>query len=60
MSLDSISVARVRRDIYYLTSGKMKGKRKCWKIKMKKRRKMKLMIRSRKCRENAQFMHATW
>ena len=26
----------------------MKGKRKCWKIKMKKRRKVKLMKRSRK------------
>ena len=34
--------------IYYLTSGKLKGKWKCWKIKMKKRRKMKLMKRSRK------------
>ena len=33
---------------YYLTSGKLKSRRKCWKIKMKKRRKMKLMKRSRK------------
>ena len=47
LSLDSISSARVRRVIYYLTSGKMKGKRKCWKIKMKKRKKVKLMKRSR-------------
>ena len=34
--------------LYYLTSGKMKGRRKCWKIKMNKRRKVKLMKRSRK------------
>ena len=43
-----ISSARVRRVIYDLTSGKLKGRRKCWKIKMKKRRKVKLMKRSRK------------
>ena len=48
LSLDPISSATVRRVIHYLTSGKMKGRRKCWKIKMKKRRKVKLMKRSRK------------
>ena len=34
--------------IYYLTSGKMKGRRKCWKILMNERRKVKMMKRSRK------------
>ena len=48
LSLDSISSATVRRVIYFLTSGKMKGRRKCWKMKMKKKRKVKLMKRSRK------------
>ena len=47
LSSDPISSARVRSDISYLTSGKMKGRRKCWKIKMKKR-KVKLMKKSRK------------
>ena len=35
-------------DNFYLTSGKLKGRRKCWKIKMKKRRNVKLVKRSRK------------
>ena len=48
LSLDPISSATVRRVIDYLTSRKMKGGRKYWKIKMKKRRKVKLMGRSRK------------
>ena len=48
LSIGPISLARVHRDIYYLTSRKMKGRRKCWKIKMKKRRKVKVMKRSRK------------
>ena len=48
LSLDPISLARVHRDIYYLTSAKVKGRRKCWKIRMKRRRKVKLMKRSRK------------
>ena len=48
LSLDPISSATVRRVIYYLTSGKVEGRRKCWKINMKKRRKVKLMKRSRK------------
>ena len=47
LSLDPISSATVRKVIYYLTSGKMKGRRKCWKIKIK-RRKVKLMKKSRK------------
>ena len=40
-----ISSATVRRVIYYLNSGKMQGRRKCWKM---KRRKVKLMKKSRK------------
>ena len=48
LSLDPISSAAVRRALVYLTSGKMKRRRKCWKLKMKKRRKVKLMKRSRK------------
>ena len=40
LSLDTISSATVCRVIYNLTSGKMKGRRKCWKIKMKKRKKV--------------------
>ena len=43
LSVDPIYLARVHRGSYYLTSGKN-----CWKIKMKKRRKVKLMKRSRK------------
>ena len=38
----------MHRVVCYLISGKMKGKRKCWKIRMKKRKKVKLMRRSRK------------
>ena len=60
LSLDPISSATVRRVIYYLTSEKMKGWRKCWKIKMKRKRKVKLMKRSKKSERNAQLMHATW
>ena len=48
LSLDTISSATVRRVIYNLTSGKMKGRKKCWKIKMKKRKNVKLMKTSRK------------
>ena len=48
LSLDPISSAMVRRVVYYLTSGKMKGRRKCWKIKMKKRRKVKMTKKARK------------
>ena len=48
LSLDPISSATVRKAVNNLTTGKMKGRRKCWKIKMKKRRKVKLMKRSRK------------
>ena len=58
-SLDSISSATVRRVIYYLTSRKLKGRRKCWKIRMKKRRKVKLMKKLNEARENAQPTHAT-
>ena len=48
LSLDPISSARVHRVICYFTSGKMKGRRTCRKIRMKKGRKVKLMIWSRK------------
>ena len=48
LSLDPITSATVRRVIYYLSSRNLKGRRKCWKLRMKKRRKMKLMKRSRK------------
>ena len=48
LSLDSISSAIVHRGFYNLTSGKLKVRRKCWKMKMKKRRKVELMKRSRK------------
>ena len=47
LSVDPISSARVQRVICYLTSGKLKGSKKCWNIKMKKRRNVKLMTRSR-------------
>ena len=53
-------LARVHRGSYCLTSGKMKGRRKCWKIKMKKRRKVKLTKKVKEVRDNAQLMHATW
>ena len=34
--------------IYYLTSGNLKGRKKCWRLRMKKRKKMKLMKKSTK------------
>ena len=43
-----ISSAVVRRAFVYLTSGKVKSRRKCWKPKMMKRRKMKQMERSKR------------
>ena len=45
--------------IYYLTSGKLKGKNKCWKIKMKKKE-SEVDEKVKEVRENAQLMHVTW
>ena len=47
-SADPISLVRVHRGSYYLTSGKMKGRRNCLRIMMNERRKVKMMKRSRK------------
>ena len=41
-------LSEVHRMFYYLPSGILKGRRKRWKIKMKERRKLKMMKRSRK------------
>ena len=48
LSVDPISLARVHRGFYYLTSGKLKGRRNCLRIMVKERRKVKMMKRSRK------------
>ena len=45
----------MRRVIYYLTSGKLKGKRKCW-----KKEENEVDEKVKEVRENAQLMHATW
>ena len=48
LSADSISLARVHRVIYYLTSGKLKGRRNCLRKMRNERRKVKMMKRSKK------------
>ena len=48
LSVDPISSATVHRGFYYLTSDKLKDRRKCLRSRMKKRRNMKMMKRSRK------------
>ena len=45
--------------IYYLTSGKLKGRRKCWRLRMKKEEN-EVDEKVKEVRENAQLMHATW
>ena len=60
LSLDPISLARVRRVIYHLTSGKMKGRRKCWKIKDEEEKESEVDEKVKEVRENDQLMHATW
>ena len=47
-SVDPISLARVHRGSYYLTSWKLKGRRNCLRIMMNERRKVTMMKRSRK------------
>ena len=44
--------------IYYLTSGKLKGRRNCLRIMMNERRKVKMMKKVKEVRENAQHMRA--
>ena len=46
--MDPISLARVQRGSYYLTSVKFKGRRNCLRMMKNERRKMKVMKRSRK------------
>ena len=48
LSVDPISLARVHRGSYYLTSGKLKDRRNCLRIMMNERRKVKMMKKSRK------------
>ena len=59
-SLDPISLARVHRGSYYLTSGKMKGKRTCLKDKDEEEEESEVDEEVKEVRENAQLMHATW
>ena len=60
LSLDTISSATVRRVIYNLTSGKMKGRRKVLEDKDEEEEESEVDEKVKEVRENAQLMHATW
>ena len=60
LSLDTISSATVRRVIYYLTSGKMKGKKEVLENKDEEEEESEVDEKVKEVRENAQLMHATW
>ena len=50
-SVDPISLARVHRGSYYLTSVKLKGSRNCLRLMRNERKALKVMERSRKSEE---------
>ena len=60
LSLDPISSATVRRVLYYLTSGKMKGRREAPEGKSEEEEESEFDEKVKEVRENAQLTHATW
>ena len=58
-SVDPISLARVHRGSYYLTSGKLKGSRKCRKVKVMKNRKKKSRESGRTTTQHVMTMEMT-
>ena len=55
-----ISSATVRRVIYFLTSGKMKGRREVLEDKDEEEEENEVDDKVKEVRENSQLMHATW